>query len=77
MSNKLCNKLSNKTPSYLTIRNNIYYFCYRLPKVISPDKPQIIRYSLRTKSPDVARLRMTKLLELVHGGLHPELDICY
>ena len=68
MSNKLCNKLSNKVPSYLITRNHVYYFCYRLPKAISPDKPQIIRYSLRTKSPDIARLRMAKLLELVHAS---------
>ena len=30
MSNKLCNKLGNKTPAYLTNRNGIFYFCYRV-----------------------------------------------
>ena len=68
MSNKLCNKLSNKTPSYLTVRNGIYYFCYRLPVVISPDKTILIRHSLRTKSPVIAQQRVANLLPLVYSA---------
>ncbi len=68
MSNKLCNKLSNKTPSYLTVRNGIYYFCYRLPVVISPDKAILIRHSLRTKSPVIAQQRVANLLPLVYSA---------
>lgn len=64
MSNKLSHKLSYKTPSYLINRNGIFYFSYRLP-VSSTDKPKIIRYSLKTRDPLVARERISKLIKIV------------
>lgn len=64
MSNKLCNKLSNKTPSYLTLRNDIYYFCYRVP-ASQTNKSTIIRYSLKTRDPLVARERIANLIKIV------------
>ncbi len=64
MSNKLCNKLSNKTPSYLTVRNGIYYFCYRIPSSQANHKG-LIRYSLRTRDILEARERAVKLVRIV------------
>ncbi len=61
MGNKLCNKLSNKTPSYLTNRNGIFYFCYRVPTSLT-DKPRVIRYSLKTRDAITARQRLSKLM---------------
>lgn len=68
MCNKLCNKSSNKIPSYLTIRNGVYYFCYRVPSAISPDQPTLIRFSLRTKSPIIAQQRIANLLPIVYSA---------
>lgn len=65
MSNKLSNKLCNKHPSYLTQRNGIFYFCYRLPNVLTGKKPTLIRRSLFTRSIDEARSRMSGFLPFV------------
>lgn len=65
MSNKLSNKLCNKHPSYLTQRNGIFYFCYRLPNVLTGKKPTLIRRSLFTRSIDEAKIRMSGFLPFV------------
>lgn len=65
MCNKLCNKSSNKIPSYLTIRNGVYYFCYRLPISITSNKSKILRYSLRTKDLSIARERLADLMPII------------
>lgn len=64
MSNKLCNKLGNKTPSYLTNRNGIFYFCYRVPSSLV-DKPRVLRYSLRTRDALIAKQRQSKLIDVI------------
>lgn len=65
MCNKLCNKSSNKIPSYLTIRNGVYYFCYRFPISITSNKSKILRYSLRTKDLSIARERLADLMPII------------
>lgn len=76
MGNRLCNKLSNKTPSYLTIRNNIYYLCFRVPTVLAADKPRIIRRSLRTTSLSEARIRMKSFFSMINQ-FKQTADKCY
>ena len=70
MCNKLCNKSSNKIPSYLTIRNGVYYFCYRFPISITSNKSKILRYSLRTKDLSIARERLADLMPIIKKAKH-------